>query len=290
MAWEKRITHAGLNTYRLIRGQSQDDVNLKARLQSAQWEERWQAKTRAQKSRANHMTGKELALERTLELEGQRDALQTLLSDAIKARAPFDWEALKPRSPFGVKPPTQPSLKSSPLPPVPLVQRDPIPTPERKVVESVAPEWNLSERFVPILRKKKQAAAEEQTRQLLAAEEAAYQTLVAAKGAADTERERQEQSSETRREHTRKHPQRLLRQMKHSKRRTSRRLESGRPPKQFFSESSRRSVLRSTSLSMHTLLAILQRSSPTSMKSSRELPTQTPSPESICWISSQKRC
>ncbi len=193
MAWEKRITHAGLNTYRLIRGQSQDDVNLKARLQSAQWEERWQAKTRAQKSRANHMTGKELALERTLELERQRDALQTLLSDAIKARAPFDWEALKPRSPFGVKPPTQPALKPSPLPPAPLVQRDPIPIPERKRVESVAPEWNLSERFVPILRRKKQAAAEEQTRQLLAAEEAAYQTLVAAKAAADTERERQEQ-------------------------------------------------------------------------------------------------
>ena len=64
----------GLNTYRLIRGQSQDDVNMKARLQLAQWEERWQAKARAQKSRADHMTGKELALERTLELERRRDA------------------------------------------------------------------------------------------------------------------------------------------------------------------------------------------------------------------------
>ena len=193
MAWEKRITHAGLNTYRLIRGQSQDDVNLKARLQSAQWEERWQAKTRAQKSRANHMTGKELALERTLELERQRNALQTLLSDAIKSRAPFDWEALKPRSPFAVKPPSPPTLHSQPLPPAPLPQRDLIPAPERRTVEPVVPEWNLSERFVPILRKKKEAAAEEQTRQLLAAEEAAYQTLVAAKTTADTERERQEQ-------------------------------------------------------------------------------------------------
>ena len=193
MAWEKRITHAGLNTYRLIRGQSQDDVNLKARLQLAQWEQRWQAKTRAQKSRADYMTGKELALERTLELERQRDALQTLLSDTIKVRAPFDWEGLKPPSPFAVKPPSPPTLHSRPLPPAPLPQRDFIPAPERRTVEPVVPEWNLSERFLPILRKKKEAAAEEETRQLLAAEEAAYQTLVAAKTTADIERERQEQ-------------------------------------------------------------------------------------------------
>jgi hypothetical protein len=87
---------------------------MKARLQLAQWEERWQAKARAQKSRADHMTGKELALERTLELERQRDALQTLLADAVKTRTPFDWEALKPRSPFEVKPPLQPKLQALP--------------------------------------------------------------------------------------------------------------------------------------------------------------------------------
>ena len=193
MDWEEQITHVGLNTYRLIRGQSQDEVNLKARLQLAQWEERWQAKTRAQKSRATHMTGKELAFERTLELERQREALQTILSDAIKARTSVDWEALKPRSPFEIKPPTPPLMQLLPLPPTPLPHRNPIPIPERRNIEPATPEWSFSERFVPILRKKKQAAAEEQTRELFAAEEVAYQTLVVAKAAEDVKRERQEQ-------------------------------------------------------------------------------------------------
>lgn len=166
---------------------------MKARLQLAQWEERWQAKARAQKSRADHMTGKELALERTLELERQRDLLQTLLTDAVRIRTRFDWEALKPRSPFEVKPPLQPKLQPLPAPPTPLPPRPEARVPQRKHVEPVVPVWSLSERAIPILRKKKLAAAEEQTRQLLAAEEAAYKTSVAAKAAADRERERQEQ-------------------------------------------------------------------------------------------------
>ena len=73
---------------------------MKARLQLAQWEERWQAKARAQKSRADHMTGKELALERTLELERQRDVLQALLTDAVRIRTPFEGSA---EAPFSIR-------------------------------------------------------------------------------------------------------------------------------------------------------------------------------------------
>ena len=193
MAWERRITHAGLNTYRLIRGQSQGDVNMKARLQLAQWEERWQAKSRAQKSRADHITGKDLALERTLELERQREALQMLLANAVKSRVSFDLEALKPHSPFEVKPPLQPKLQALPPPLLPPPQRPEAQLPQRKQVEPVVPVWNLSERVIPLLRKKKLAAAEEETKQLLASEELSYQKLVAANEAADQERKREEQ-------------------------------------------------------------------------------------------------
>ena len=66
--WEKTIRHDGLHAYRVVRGQSQYEVDMKARLQLAQWEERWQSKARLQQSRENTNLGKAIALERTVEL------------------------------------------------------------------------------------------------------------------------------------------------------------------------------------------------------------------------------
>jgi len=281
MAWEKRITHAGLNTYRLIRGQSQDDVNMKARLQLAQWEERWQAKTKAQKNRADHMTGKDLALERTLELERQRNALQTLLADAVRTLISFDWEALKPRSTFEVRPPAQPNLQPSPLPPTPLVQRFDVPIPERRLVEDVMPKWNLPERLIPILRKKKQTAAEELTKQLLAGEEANYQKLVAAKLAADRERERQEQEFRDARRAYLLATEVITNTNEALKVAYQSDVRAWQAAKSAFLKEQQEVVPRSTSSKPLTSPAILQRSSRTAMRFLPCLPTLTRSLENF---------
>lgn len=50
--WEKRITHPGLNAYRVVRGQSQYDVEMKALAQEAVWAERWLKKVEAENTRA----------------------------------------------------------------------------------------------------------------------------------------------------------------------------------------------------------------------------------------------
>jgi restriction system protein len=108
--WEKRIRHDGLKAYRVVRGQTQSDVELKARLQEAIWEERWQKKVHISSQRLNQFTAKGIALERTKELESYRDELSHILTSVLDDTGPFDWEKLKDRSKFTEIAPKEPVL------------------------------------------------------------------------------------------------------------------------------------------------------------------------------------
>jgi restriction system protein len=85
--WEKRISHPGLKTFRVIRGMDQSVVELKAKLQAEIWDERWRKILRANEKREKdeeiartRFQQKEFALQRTREAEEQRDSLTRLVS------------------------------------------------------------------------------------------------------------------------------------------------------------------------------------------------------------------
>lgn len=128
LMWEKRISHEGLNTYRVVRGYSQEEVEIKARLQSEAWEERWQRKLEiesARKKQTEKRTAweqqtevdkrkKSLALKRTLEAEEAVEAVRNLLSSALVAAPALDWQSLRDSTQFLATKPEAPSPK--PLP------------------------------------------------------------------------------------------------------------------------------------------------------------------------------
>ncbi len=129
--WEKRITHPGLQTFRLVKGPTEYDVDMKAASQIAIWDERWQRKVIAEQARQAKQAGfesrtlsimqtaaaKALALERTRELELERDSLEGLLIQALGRDPKPSWEAKKDRSNFtDAKPPRNKALDFPPEP------------------------------------------------------------------------------------------------------------------------------------------------------------------------------
>ncbi len=160
---EKRIVHTGLHAYRVVRGQTKEEMETKASLQLAQWNARWQHKVKVGQKIANDNAGRILALERTKELESQRTALENLLSGISSTDTTLDWESLKRRDPFSTPPPAQPVLRNLPPSPTPLPQPKPLPVPMVYPVIPVVSEWTLLERAIPILRKKKEIQAQELT-------------------------------------------------------------------------------------------------------------------------------
>jgi predicted RecB family nuclease len=46
--WEKRIIHEGLHAFRVVRGQTQEEVAIKARLQVAAWADTWRRRQEKQ--------------------------------------------------------------------------------------------------------------------------------------------------------------------------------------------------------------------------------------------------
>lgn len=81
--FEKRIVHAGLNAYRLVKGQTAAETEGNAVCSRRLWEERWQRKSQADRARDNRAkklqqrsssteqatAAKALALEQTRDLE-----------------------------------------------------------------------------------------------------------------------------------------------------------------------------------------------------------------------------
>jgi len=124
--WQKQIVHPELKAFRVVRGASQEEVELKAQLQLAQWEQRWQRIKLAEAKRcekeqaaSNKFRQKEWALERTREAKEEFEALSSILSDGLEADPTIDWESLKDRNAFPIERPPKPTFRI--LPPQPTL-------------------------------------------------------------------------------------------------------------------------------------------------------------------------
>lgn len=87
--WEIKIEHQGLHAYRVVKGTSKEEAELKANLQISIW------------------NGKYAASTRTKELQGQTIELKTLLKASLE-KEPFSWEDLKHKDVFSIIPPIKP--------------------------------------------------------------------------------------------------------------------------------------------------------------------------------------
>jgi restriction system protein len=154
LIWEKRISHPGLKTFRIIKGRDPATVELMANLQLQRWEERWakielanSKRRREEESAKVSFQRKELALLRTREAERQQKALEQILRDGIEVDAVLDWEKLKDRSSFAQPQPTgKPPILGTPEPRQDAIEFQPV--------------LNLLDRLIPSRRSRKAAEAE----------------------------------------------------------------------------------------------------------------------------------
>jgi restriction system protein len=110
----KTITHDGLHTYRVVRGTTQEETEVKARLQMGAWNERWKASQDAAAARQERLTkrgwadrpsdhdrrAKDRAIELTKDAEAAVLASRSLLVSALKDTPSLEWESLKDNSAF----------------------------------------------------------------------------------------------------------------------------------------------------------------------------------------------
>ena len=106
--WEVTIQHEGLRAYRVVRGSTQKEAELKAALQRAKWDERWNSLLVKQKKTDLLRSNKETAGSLTEEIQEQVTALETLLESSLQ-QPPLSWECLKDRSVFKENPPIKPT-------------------------------------------------------------------------------------------------------------------------------------------------------------------------------------
>lgn len=124
------LWHDGLKKHRLIRGDSQSIVQLKAQLQVEEWAQKWEEVDSRQKQRNERALGKRQqeerkseASDRTSDAQQEIDLLSSLLKATLKVDDKVDWESLKDKTPFPepkpkpAKPPTEPSPPNLPREP-----------------------------------------------------------------------------------------------------------------------------------------------------------------------------
>ena len=121
------LWHDGLKKHRLIRGESESIVKLKATLQIEEWEVRWAVIDARERDRSQKLAGKRqieesksLAVERTTEARQELERLNSLLKATLAVDDTIDWEKLKDKTPYPEKKPMMPPTQREPvLPPMP---------------------------------------------------------------------------------------------------------------------------------------------------------------------------
>ena len=116
------LWHDGLKKHRLIRGESESIVNLKATLQVEEWEERWAVIDAKERDRSQKLAGKRqieenksLAVERTAEAQQELERLNSLLKATLAVDDTIDWEKLKDKTPYPEKKPVMPPTPREPV-------------------------------------------------------------------------------------------------------------------------------------------------------------------------------
>jgi restriction system protein len=125
--WQREIKHEGLHKHRVVKGQTQEIVNLRVRMQIASWNDQWarvqaiQKKHQSQQQRANNKEAKrKVAEERTREAQRALDALGHLLADVLENDHAIDLSSLIDSSEYPIaqpaKPTAEPPLAEEPVP------------------------------------------------------------------------------------------------------------------------------------------------------------------------------
>jgi restriction system protein len=149
MTYERRISHQGLNAFRVVRGSDPSDVDIKAKLQLKTWDQKWERSQEAhrqeEKKKATNFAKdqkKQLALRKTDAAQKQLDAMSKTLSGSLGKDYRVDWDDLKDKTSF----PT----------PVPQEQQ-PIPMPRRPLREDAIfqPQLGLLDKILSSRREKK---------------------------------------------------------------------------------------------------------------------------------------
>jgi restriction system protein len=156
--WRRTIYNNDLKVSRVIRGDSQQEVDYKALLQINAWNERWEKiqqslakRQQVQKAALRLSQKKELALQRTHEAQQKLTALGSILREGIEIDHIVNWESLKDRTSFSVQYPKAVApdiLPEKPLATNPIFQ----------------PTLTLLDKLIPARRRRKAAAATEQFR------------------------------------------------------------------------------------------------------------------------------
>lgn len=112
------LWHDGLKKHRLIRGDSQSIIELKAQLQIDEWEERWAQVDMRNRQRDERDRGKRQqderkseAADRTEDARLELESLSGLLKASLDVDDRINWEELKERDPF---PETRPVMGKLP--------------------------------------------------------------------------------------------------------------------------------------------------------------------------------
>jgi len=100
----------------VVKGISQEEAELKAELQMTIWNERWAARQDRFEKAANLKGGKYTANNRTKELQGQINDLETLLKICLEQTS-FSWNDLKDNTIFRANPPIKPVNPKLPVKP-----------------------------------------------------------------------------------------------------------------------------------------------------------------------------
>ena len=171
LKFEIRIRHEGLHAYRVIRGATKEEAELRARLQMDAWNARWARIQTAEAARRERLKSrhswesqvevdrraKSEALKLTMEAEADLAAAKNLLNDALSKNHALDWESLRDTASFTKPEPTPPELKD--LPP------EPSRTETRFNVQLVAPQIRFIDWILPGARQRKQGEAVATNRQ-----------------------------------------------------------------------------------------------------------------------------
>ena len=100
-SWQSEIRHEGLNKYRVIRGLSQREVQLKAEAQMALWEDMWERRQQTNHKAVQRELLVEAAAEMTAYASGVTKRIENILHDSLaEDRAAQWWDRGKDTSQF----------------------------------------------------------------------------------------------------------------------------------------------------------------------------------------------
>ncbi len=124
--YKQELWHDGLKKHRVIKADSEYLVMQKARLQIAEWTDRWEqaeAKEQALLSKAEGKRHQEQRKQEALELSAaaseELEALAQLLQATLAVDDRVDWESLKDRSEYPEHPPSAEKTPEAPVAPKP---------------------------------------------------------------------------------------------------------------------------------------------------------------------------